>query len=719
MFERRLRTLLLLLGVPVLLLILRLVQLQVVSASQFRAEAERLLLRDVVYLPCLRGEITGHDGQTRLAYDAPSWNISVHYRLLVDEEEYLRKPIATRYRGMDSESARLALKRDIDASWQVISQLSGQSRAELRAVCDRILQRVAAEKRDVEKRAIRSRRAVPRSITSETIPHPIVRGLDQQQQAIARERLRDFEWVTVVSDQRRLYAGGPAFGHLLGRLGQVDIDDVSGDAYAGVPLGELYAYESGDLKGVSGLEWLGERWLRGRRGRERRDIEGHLVNDPPRADPLDGKPMRLTIDVPLQQKVYEILRNAVSGEQDGVRVNPYSTGGAAVILDVPSREVLAIVSYPSYDPNATPQELQALAEDELGRPLECRTLRMRYPPGSTVKPMLLAAAVTEGKVTPETTFLCEGRLFAEEEGWRCENHLRGMVDPLFAIQHSCNVFFYHVGQDLTTPVVAWYMSQFGLGRDSGTGFPQEADGMLPRTHSNGIARLAGIGQAEVDATPIQVANMMATIASGVYRPATLWVDDPRPRPAQAPRSPAGRPITDQAWRMAREGMFRAVNVKGGTGFENARLTDAGDYILLGKTGTAEGSRRIQRYYTIHLPDGSTKEDVGYSRSEVQRRYRGANVVAQERIANSYPPPEFNPTHAWFAGYLTTRQRYLEPTSGGRMNVAIAVLIEYAGHGGEAAAPVALEMIRAVLERAGELPEGQAVSTQQVVSEDSP
>src|SRR5262245_42569008 len=131
MFERRLRILLALLVVPVVALLLRLVQLQIVNASQYRDAADRLLLQDVVYFPFLRGDITDHDGTTRLAYDAPSWDICVQYRLLADEEKYKRTLAVARYRGLDSESATAALKRDVDASWQIISQVSGRSMQEL------------------------------------------------------------------------------------------------------------------------------------------------------------------------------------------------------------------------------------------------------------------------------------------------------------------------------------------------------------------------------------------------------------------------------------------------------------------------------------------------------------------------------------------------------------------------------------------------------------
>lgn len=697
MFERRLRILLVLFVLPVVGLLARLVQLQVVNAAQYREESGRLLLRDTVYYPSLRGDITDYDGQVRLAYDAPSWNICVHYKLLSEENQYLQMLAvqAPRYRGLDAAAAEAALAEDIDASWRAIAAVSGRALGDVRAAGEREAKRVQTIKSIVEKR-----RGVQTVIAQETMFHPVVRGLDQHQQALAREKLGTYPWVTVEADQRRQYAGGPAFGHLLGRLGQVGPADVEKDWFSDLPLGELYEYVGGDLKGVSGVEQMGERWLRGRRGRRREDINGNLVNDPLPADPVNGKTLRLTINYALQQKCYEILKAAVE-EPDPTRA-PYKTGGAAVLIDVPSRQVLAAVSYPSYDPNASGNDLVKLEEDELHQPLICRSLQMRYPPGSTVKPMLLAGALADGVASPGTTVNCEGHLFSgQPDRWRC-TAAHGTADPVFAVQHSCNIFFYRLGERMAEKggirLIADWMGRFGFGRPTGTGFPVEGSGHLPEDTNPGNARLAAIGQADTDTTPIQIANMTASIASGVYRETVLWADDPRPRPTKK------LPISDATWQLVRRGMYRAVNEPGGTAykvFSGMKLTEKGDYIVIGKTGSATGQRRVlQRNYTCTFPDGSTRVEVGDSLRGMQNRYPDAKVTPGEAVT-WLPPEGVDPTHAWFTGYITTKQRYLESNNAGRLNVAFAVIIEYGGHGGEGAAPAAVRMVRAVLEQQGE------------------
>ncbi len=676
MFENRLKFLLIVLGLPAIALVLRLVQLQVVRAGQYEDEAEHMLLKPAVFLPCLRGDITDHDGKTRLAYDAPSWNLAVHYRIIVKDRDYLRALARQKYGHTKSDQSDRELKKEIAASWQAIAEVTGASPADLESACRRILSDVARQKE-----AVSRRRKIQTVVMEEDMPHAVVTGLTQERQVVIRERLKPYEWVSIVADQTRQYTGGPAVGHLLGRLSKVSPQDRENDPHGD---DELLSYSLNDWRGTSGIETLGEEWLRGRRGRTRKDIvDGRLV--PHTVESRNGKNFRLTIDLPLQQELYASLQKTVEH-------TPLSTGGCVVLLDIPSRQIIAMVSYPSYDPNLPYEDVQALSEDEVRQPTLNRAIQMYYPPGSTVKPMLLAAALKDGTVTKDTRITCEGRLIAGFEGWRC-TVAHGAMDPISALQQSCNVFFYTVGEQMGTPAITRWMSLFGLGRRSGTGLPQEAPGNLPIDQGHGAARLAGIGQGRLDVTPIQVANMIATVASGVYRPVTIWADDPDPRPANK------LPIPDSVWRDVREGMFRVVNEPRGTAYEHARLTDAGDYILLGKTGSAEGRRRVaERRYTLRFPDGSGREETAASRRAMLERFPSAEITDQRPY--HYWPPEGvdTPTHAWFTGYITSRSHYLESDNGNDLNVAMAVIVEYGGHGGAGAGPLALSIAKSVLRR---------------------
>lgn len=676
MFERRLRILLLLFALPVLAVVARLVQLQVVRGGTYQSTAEKLLLNEVTFFPCLRGMITDHRGQ-RLAYDAPSWNICVRYGALVRDRDYLRSVAREMFPDLPPEEQMERLDQEIALSWQRISSLTNTPMADIEKTCAATIEQV-----QLIKRIVSERRKVQTEVLEERMAHPIVKGLNQLRQVEAREALRAYPWIEIVSDQTRRYAGGPAVGHLLGRLTQVGKADLETNPYENEPYAELLQYRPGDLRGSSGVEAMAERWLRGRRGRRQEDKRKQVVGEA--VDPVNGRDFRLTIDLTLQQRIYELLSRTVEA-------TPHSTGGSVVLLDVPTREVRVMVNYPSHDPNISWRDMIQLAGDTVREPTSLRAIQTHYPPGSTVKPMLLAAAVADGLVNASSTVTCEGALFPGIERWRCTGH-HGTVQPVFAVQHSCNIFFYRLGEQIGVGRLNHWMEQFGLGRPTGIGLPQEAPGHLPTETSAGQARLAGIGQGMVDATPMQVANMMATLATGTYRPVTLWADDPSPRPG------VRLAIPDGAWRLAREGMYRTVHALGGTAYKAFHDADLelGEYVILGKTGSATANRKIvERLYTCHFPDGATREVTARSREQVERQFPEATIVGG-RAATLWPPPDVEPTHAWFAGYVTSRDRYLDSGDNGDCRIAFAVIIEYGGHGGTGAAPLAFQAIREAL-----------------------
>jgi cell division protein FtsI/penicillin-binding protein 2 len=677
MFERRLKILLIVLAMPAVMVCLRLVQLQVLLAEEYREHAEQMLLRPAHVFPFLRGDITDHEGR-KLAFDAPSWNICVHYGVLARDRAYLRALARKRFPDLTGEQAAAALEREIEASWAAIAECTGVTREALEARAGSVVRGVRLVKEVVSRR-----RGVETVVREEQMVQPIVRELDQRLGVLARERLRAYEWVEVVADQKRMYAGGPAVGHLAGRMGEVGKAQLENQPDAEGELADLARYQARERYGVQGFEAFGERWLRGRRGRVREDVYGNPVGEA--IPPEDGRSLRLTIDLSLQQALYDQMHAAVSR-------TPFSTGGVAIVLDVPSRQVLAMVSYPSFDPNASVAERAQLARDRLHQPLSFRAVGGYYPPGSIVKPMLLAGAMADGLVNSGTRITCEQYLIRDPPRWRCAGY-HGSIEPVFALQHSCNIFFYVLGERMGVERMSHWMSQFGFGRRTGTGLREEQPGILPTTPGVGASRNVSIGQGEVTVTPIQIANMIATIATGAHRPVTLWADDPSPRPSTR------LPVPQEAWRLIREGMFQVINAYGGTAYQHARLTGVGDYVLLGKTGSAQAPRHVlERLYTCHFPD-RVEEIPAPDRQTLARQFPEA-TIAGGRPYRTWPPADVDATHAWFAGYLTSRSHYLEPSNAGNLNVAIVVLIEYGEHGGAVAGPVALEMIRTVLARHG-------------------
>jgi penicillin-binding protein 2 len=701
MFERRLRLILILIVLPAMAIIGRLVQLQIFEHTQYQATAEAMLIKPLRLYPCLRGEILDCEG-TRLAYDAESWNVCVHYGILSRDEDHLRSLAKDRLkaRGLPRNSDNIAEEKDrleceIAASWTAIARVTGKTVEELEAVREERLRQVQRVKA-----LITRRRGIETVVYEELTSHPIVEGLNHQRHVEAKVQLAEYPWVEVLVSHARRYEGGEAMGHLYGTLNEVGEDE---QKIGPGSQDDLSRYLLGDLIGRSGLEKFGEFWLRGQRGKEQEDLRGAAKIEP--VPPVNGRAMRLSLNLRLQQYCYNRLRAAV-------QQHPPSTGGAAVLLDIPTRRVLAVVSYPAFDPNLSDIERAKLpAKDPLGKPHVFRAVHQPYPPGSTVKPMVLAFALTEGKVGPGTTYNCIGHLIpGEPNKWQCDAKWgHGTVDPVMAIQKSCNIFFYHVGENMGLPRQLEWMRQFGLSRDAGIGLPEDAPGTLPKFRKDmgaGPARLTAIGQGEVGITPLQAANMTATVASGIWKPVTLWPDDPgQGSEVHQLNIPAAN------WRLVREGMYKAVNEQGGTAYGplRAKLAGADEFVLLGKTGSAEAPA-MEYLYRCRFPDGREQTIKARSFKDVRARYsegQKPEYISQQDAADY-------PTHGWFVGYLTTRGQYLDPAVNGELNVAIAVIIEYAGHGGVVAAPVARDMMQTMiaLHRGAQIepvPESQPVS----------
>ena len=306
MFERRLKILLVLLAFPMLIAAGRLFHLTTVWGSHYEAAAQDMLELPPRYYPALRGSITDYEG-VPLAYDAPAWDIAVHYGVLVPDEALTRH--MRRQLGLASEE--LTRERVEESLYKVV-ELTGLSRSELREEAEQVISRVERVKNLVSRR-----RGVETFIEEEATFHPLARGLDQEKAVEARVALAAWPWFAVIPANTRKYEGGAAFGHLLGQVAPVPASLLESPTN---PEDPLTRYQPDDTCGVRGVEALGEAWLRGVRGRTHHDRTGKEVSPP--IDPRAGRDVRLTIDAALQRMVYERLGAAIETNY------PASTGAA-------------------------------------------------------------------------------------------------------------------------------------------------------------------------------------------------------------------------------------------------------------------------------------------------------------------------------------------------------------------------------------------------------
>ncbi len=328
-------------------------------------------------------------------------------------------------------------------------------------------------------------------------------GLDQVAQVEAH--WQNYEDFAVRVGRRRLYRQGPNSAHLVGYLGAPTQQDLEGNSGL-----------TGDMRvGRAGLEQQHDRELRGRAG-ERQvvvDSHGRLREEQSRRSPQSGSPLVLTIDLDLQQLARDLL---------GERI------GAVVAMDVRDGNVLAMVSTPSFDPNIFSQRLDPQAWSDLisapHNPLQDRTVQSAYSPGSVYKIVSAAAGLGERLIDPNKTVYCAGSMVVYGRRTRCwyrPGH--GRTNLRSALRDSCDVYFYDLAQRLDIDILAGYSRKFGLGQATGVGLPSERSGLVPsrawkRAERNepwypGETVSVSIGQGPILATPIQMARLLAVVAT--------------------------------------------------------------------------------------------------------------------------------------------------------------------------------------------------------------
>ncbi|MCK4341168.1 MAG: hypothetical protein KAY37_05525 [Phycisphaerae bacterium] len=725
MFEKRLTWFWILLTAVALLIVGRLVQVQIVHAAEYEELAERIMTRRPDYIAAPRGTVFDRHG-TPLLSDEPTSNICVHYALLSNNEKFLHKYLIRVARSLKRRGdypAEVKLREiadqlrsvEIPRMWRRLSELTGVSETELAERAATIRARVARIRALVRRKSPKIR-----EIEEEYQRLPVLEAVDHDVALSVRLALEDYPWLRVTPATRRVTHDADALVHVLGRLGAASEERIEND-----PLreDELHKLRRGDRCGISGVERLAETSLRGWRGRIISDYDWRPLE---RTDPVPGWDVHLTIDLGLQRKTLELLQRVVEGDPEkeppGGLPNGFQAGAAAVVIDVATREVLALASYPTYRYDRFNEDYDRLRRDRKRLPLTFRAVQATYPPGSTCKVITLIGGLGEGLISPQTRFHCTGYLLPERPNmFRCWIYKMnpgvthdmvakpGSAEALdgqnaeSAIRNSCNIYFFKVGGLLGPQRLCEWFTRCGLGRTQGTGLIEESPGIVPtenwlrdprrenpRRHRKSDAWNFAIGQGEVTATPLQSANLAATIASGFWAPVHLAYDET----GQALGGPLipEQPLNEEHLKVVRRGMWRVVNERG-TG-RRAKL-DSDDYVLCGKTGSAQSVRRVvTKRYVCEWPDGRRESVVAISRQDALARFGDEKpTIVDSKIAELFPRLEEGetlPAHAWFIGFTQPADTPRGEVPTGRV-YAISVLLEYGGSGGRVAGPVAKQI----------------------------
>ena len=477
------------------------------------------------------------------------------------------------------------------------------------------------------------------------VPVVIEKNISMEKLAVVETHALELPGVVVEVTPVRKYLNGEMTSLLIGFTGEVSREDLERDTTG--------QFASGDITGKFGIEKFLDYHLRGRSGAEQVEVNvaGKAVRSLGKINAAPGDNVVLTIDSALQETAWNAL-----GDRPG----------AVAVLDPRSGAVLALVSSPSFDPNIfnggiSSDDWENLSNDPR-HPMENRSISGQYPPGSTYKPVIAAAALEEELITPDTTFFCNGAFEMGDRTFHCwQEKGHGHVNLHRAIVESCDVYFYNLGKLLGVDRIAAYARAFGLSAPLGIDLPREKGGLIP-TKQWKLSRLKepwqmgetislAIGQGYNLVTPLQLANVYATLANGgtLYRPRLvkqLESSDGHVIKEYGPEKIGVLPFRPQTIAVINRALWGVVNEKGGTGYILKRKEeDVG-----GKTGTAQ---------VIGLP----REEKGGKTRRVSAAFRD---------------------HALFVCFAPY----------GNPEIAVAVILENAGHGGAVAAPVARKIIDA-------------------------
>lgn len=420
------------------------------------------------------------------------------------------------------------------------------------------------------------------------------------------ERNSEFPGVSIDTKSVRTYNNGTLAAHVIGYTRTISDDEYKE---------RKDTYEMDDIIGKTGIEAVFEEYLKGTSGEKQVEmsVDGTITGEYTTKDAIAGSDVVLTIDANLQKVTEEALANCVEKIKSGGFAETYDArGGSAVVMDVNTGDVLAMASYPSYEPQWFVGKLETdkwnYMNDSKTHPLLNKAIQGTYEPGSIFKMITAIAGLESGTITPKEKINDTGvyrKYGLEMKCWYYTSYHRGhgYVNVTQALQHSCNYFFYETGDRTGIDAIAKYALHFGLGKKTGIELPSEQTGTLAQREEGwgpGDTLNASIGQGDNSFTPVQIAKYISSIANGgtVVQPTivkTILNADGTEVPKEEidnfvnqklgiDNTDDGIQINPENIQIAREGMRMATSEAGGTAY--SRFKDF-KVEVAGKTGSAE------------------------------------------------------------------------------------------------------------------------------------
>lgn len=663
-----------------IVLIVKLFELQIVNGATYRETSNNRLSRESK-IEATRGEIVDRSGNI-LATSTTSFNLEL-YKTKSDEESLnkcilnltnLLKQYQKKYPDnfpVDEEVTKFTIEGEALSKWLANYKLPGDSSPEGAINYFKRKYKISQENIKDIRQIISIRYEITTKGYSNTKSLTISENVPREVIAQISERNADFPGITITTDSQRKYNYGTLASHIIGYIGKISENEYNA---------EPEVYENDDYVGRTGIESSFEKYLRGLDGKQEIEmsVDGTVTGDYTTQEAIQGSSVVLTIDAGLQNITENALKNNIEKIRNGGFSGQYNAkGGAVVVMDVKSGEVLAMASNPDYEPNSwvggiSKKDYEVIRENNS---LFNKAISGSYAPGSIYKMVTAISGLETGAVSIGERINDTGIYTYGNMAWKCWYYTdyhrgHGYLNVSGAIQHSCNFYFYEVSRRMGIDNLVRYAKYFGLGNKTGIELPSETTGTLAsreasdkkgKAWNGGDVLNAAIGQGDNDFSPIQIAKYISMVANGGNKinptivKTILNADGTEVSKAEireysnkkmgiTDSNEENVPISQENLNAVLEGMRSVTYETGGTAyniFKNFNIE------VGGKTGSAEAGRDVNAWFVGFAPYNDPEiavvvlvENGGHGNytAEVARdiiaEYFGMNMDANEVRENN-------------------------------------------------------------------------------------
>lgn len=609
-----------------IILIVQLFNLQVVHGESYREQSNTRLSRSSV-IKAARGSILDRSGN-ELAGVKTENNIEIYKTNISDEE--LNKSVLNlvellnKYEiGYDDtfpvkiNPFEFTISGDELTNWKKKYKIAEEATAEEAFYKFKNKYEITNDNVEEIRKIISIRYIITTTGYSATKSITIATNVNEEVVAQISERNSDFPGVSISTNAARTYLAGNLAAHVIGYTGKIKEDEYNANK-------DIYSID--DIIGKTGIEYVFEKYLKGTDGEKQVEmsVDGTITGETVAKNAIAGSDVVLTIDSNLQKVTQDSLENCINKIRSGGFAQTYDAqGGAAVVMNVNTGEVLATASYPTFEPQwfvgGISQENWAYLRDDSRHPQLNKTIQSTYEPGSTFKMVTAIAGLETGAITTKERINDTGVYRKYNMEWKCWYYTsyhrgHGYQNVTQALQHSCNYFFYETGDRMGIDNLSKYALHFGLGKKTGIELPNEKEGAVASKETYAKLRNGGrigpgdvlnasIGQGDNNFTPMQIAKYISSIANGgtVVKPTIVksilnsdGTEVAKDEIIQYTNEKLGYSDTDdgiaisqESVNVAKEGMRMAASEAGGTAYN---IFKGFNQEVAGKTGSAEAGK---------------------------------------------------------------------------------------------------------------------------------